>query len=214
VRIVVFNPNYKREDTSPGVDTKAEELKGPWSEVTDAVTMPADVMPYATASQPGGPKNDVQVRFQIVRFHPEDGATVPRNFWASPGEVIGEPRTADVPVSDGTGKKAKVIDFNSRQIMLDVFMNKRSTPYGYQHLPPGYVGPLIPRPAIALVLRKDGSVVVHREADDEDNDVRKDIEANYAQEIKESHNERQSGTGAGMMGMMGMMGGGMGGGMR
>ena len=37
VRIVVFNPNKGREDVSPGVDTKAEELRGPWSEATDEV---------------------------------------------------------------------------------------------------------------------------------------------------------------------------------
>jgi hypothetical protein len=216
VRIVVFNPNYKREDVDHGVDTKSEELRGPWSEATDSVTMPPDVMPYATASQAGSAKNDVQVRFQVVRFHPEDGATVPKNFWASAGDVVGDPRMADVPASDGTGKKAKQIDFNSRQIVLDVYMNKRSTPFGYQHLPAGFVGPPIPRAAIALLLQKDGSIIVRREADDEDNDVRKDIADNYDQEIKDSHKERQSGMGMGMMRMMGggmggMMGGGMGG---
>jgi hypothetical protein len=215
VRIVVWNPNYKREDVNHGVDTKAEELRGPWSAETDPVTMPPDVMPYATATQAPDATSAVKVRFEIIRFHPEDGATVPKNFWVQPGEVVGSPRSADVPVSDGTGKKAKVIDFNSRQIVLDVYINKKSTPFGYQHLPPGFVGSLIPRPTVALLLRKDGSVVVHREAEDEDNDVRKDIVANYAQEIKESHKERQSGVGQGMMGMMGgMMGGGMGGSMR
>ncbi len=97
--------------------------------------MPPDVMPYATATSPPSPTSDMKVRFQVVRFHPADGVTVPRNFDAAPGEVIGEPRTSDIPVSDGTGKKSKVIDFNSRQIVLDVVSNKKTG--GYQHLPSG-----------------------------------------------------------------------------
>jgi hypothetical protein len=45
LRVVVFNPNYSREDVNPGVDTKAVELHGPWSESTGEVTMPADITP-------------------------------------------------------------------------------------------------------------------------------------------------------------------------
>ena len=56
VRIVVFNPNKGREDVSPGVDTKAEELRGPWSERDRLVTMPPDVMPYATGTMPPEPR--------------------------------------------------------------------------------------------------------------------------------------------------------------
>src|SRR5271157_5780585 len=47
VRIVVFNPNHNRDDVSPGVNTKATELFGPWSEPTDEVNMPADVSAFA-----------------------------------------------------------------------------------------------------------------------------------------------------------------------
>ena len=32
VRIVVHNPNFGREDVNHDVNTKAEELRGPWSE--------------------------------------------------------------------------------------------------------------------------------------------------------------------------------------
>jgi hypothetical protein len=135
---------------------------------------------------------------------------VTRNFDAAPGEVIGEPRTTEIPVSDGTGKKSKVIDFNSRQIVLDVFAIKKTG--GYQQLPAGLVGPPIARPALALLLRPDGSVAVHNEADDESNEVRKDIETNYRHELDQSGKKRQSSMGMGAMGMgssmMGRMGGG------
>ena len=85
VRIVVFNPNKGREDVSPGVDSKAEELRGPWSQETDPVTMPPDVMPYATGTFPPSSASDMKVRFQVIRFHPVDGVTVPHRFEAAPG---------------------------------------------------------------------------------------------------------------------------------
>jgi hypothetical protein len=208
VRIVVYNPNKGRDDISPGVDNKAEELRGPWSDPpTDQVSMPPDVMPYATAFFPPSPTSDVKMRFQVIRFHPDNGVTVPLNFLAGPGEVIGEPHSAPVPVSDGSGQKSKTIDFNSRQIVLDVFANKKSG--GYQQLPAGFVGSPFVRPSTALVLRPDGSVVLHNEADDEANEVRKDIQNNYKHELSQSTKERKSGTGTGMMGMMGGRMGGM-----
>jgi hypothetical protein len=206
VRIVVFNPNKGRDDidVTKAVDNKADELRGDWSDQTDSVTMPADVMPYALATVPTGQTNDMKVTFQVIRFHPDTGVTVPRSFDAAPGEVIGEPRTTDIPVSDGTGKKSKVIDFNSRQIVLDVFAIKKTA--GVQYLPAGFVGPPIARPALALLLRPDGSVAVHNEADDESNDVRKDIYNNYHHEIDQSGKKREPTMGTGMMG--GMMRGG------
>ena len=54
--------------------------------------------------------------------------------------MIGEPRTAEIPASDGSKhKKSSTIDFNSHQIVLDVIANKKTG--GYQHLPAGFVGP-------------------------------------------------------------------------
>ena len=180
VRIVVANPNYKREDIdiSQGVNSKSKELKGPWSEETDSVAMPPDVMPYAMGTLPGGVDSDLKVRFQVVRFNLADGVTVPRTFEAPPGEIIGEPRTAAIPVSDGSGKKSKTIDFTTHQIVLD------ASGGGLQQLPRGMVGPAFERPVLTLLLRPDGSVAVHNEADDFANEVRKDIKANYDQELQ------------------------------
>ncbi len=216
VRVVVFNPNYHREDVAAGVDTKTKELRSGWSDPTDEVHMPPDVMPYAIGSDPVGPNSDMKVNFQVVRFRPSDGVTVTRNFSKGVGEVIGEPRTAEIPSSDGTKSKNSTIDFNSHQIVLDINASKKTS--GYQQLPPGFVGPPIERPALTLLLRPDGSVIVHNEADDIANEVRRDIDANYKHEIAQSGKERKHsmGTGmmgGGMMGGMGMSGGGMGGGM-
>ena len=83
VRIVVFNPNYKREDVTPNAkltNTK-EELHGPWSAETDMVTMPPDVMPYVMGTMPPG-LNRLKISFEVIRFHPEDGVTIPKRFEA------------------------------------------------------------------------------------------------------------------------------------
>ena len=70
-------------------------------------------------------------------------------------------------------------------------------------------------PALALLLRPDGSVLARFEPDDMNNEVRKDIERNYNREIKDSNKKRENSMGSGYGGMMGsMMGGMMGGGYR
>ena len=212
-RVVVHNPNLNREDVKNGVDTKTKTMRGPWSDPpTDEVHMPPDVMPYAVSTDPPARNSDMKLRFQIIRFRPLDGVTVTKNVTAGPGEEIGEPGSAMIPSSDGTKPKSSLIDFNSRQFVLDVIANKKTG--GYQHLPSGFIGPPIEKPAIALLLRPDGSVAVHTEADDFVNEVRRDIDTNYKQEVKESGKRRESSTGMGMGGMMGggMMGGGMRGG--
>ncbi|MGC1719124.1 MAG: hypothetical protein WA746_09060, partial [Isosphaeraceae bacterium] len=90
---------------------------------------------------------------------------------------------------------------------------------GQQSLPSGFAGGALDRPALTLLLRPDGSVLARSEAEDINNEVRKDIERNYAREIKDSTKKRESSMGAGygsMMGsmMMGGYGGRMGGGRR
>jgi hypothetical protein len=177
--------------------------------------MPTDVQPDAVAALPASGKSDTKVRFQVIRFNPGDGWTVPHRFEAGVGEVIGEPYRESVPRSDGSGTKKEEIDFNSRQIVLDVDGG------GYLNLPTGLVGPSIERPALAALLRSDGAMVVHNQADDYSNEFRRDAEANYKHELNESNQnkKRQNSQGSGYSAMMGsMMGGGMrgggGGGMR
>jgi hypothetical protein len=215
VRIVVHNPNYKREDVSALAkeDTKAEELRGPWSAETDPVSMPPDVMPYVMGTMPAG-LNRVKIHFDVIRFHPQDGVTVPKPFDAGPGELLGEPRTAEIPVSDGSGKKSHTIDFTSNQIVLDIF--PKNPVDGLYPLPGGMLGGPVERLGLALLLRPDGSVMVHNEAEDSGNAVRKDIADNYKHELSMSKQVRKNSAGMGYMGMMGMggmMGGGYGGGM-
>ena len=210
VRIVVFNPNHNRDDVSPGVNTKATELFGPWSEPTDEVNMPADVSAFALGTLPAA-RSDVKVNFQVVRFEEQNGVTIPRKFAASPGEVIGEVSSADIPTSEGTGKKIKPVDFNTHQIVLDAAG-------GQQSLPSGFAGGALDRPALTLLLQPDGSVLARSQAEDINNEVRKDMERNYARELKDSNKKRESSMGAGygsmmgsMMGYGGRMGAGMGG---
>jgi hypothetical protein len=198
VRIVVFNPNYNRDDVSPeaGKLKKQMYLFGPWSEPTDEVTMPPDVSPYAMGTMPMGPKSDLKVNFQVVRFDEVDGVSVPHRFASSPGEVIGEVSSVDIPTSEGTGAKAKRVDFNTHSIVLD-------TAGGLQQLPGGFTGGGVERPALALVLRNDGTVMTRAQFDDENDEMRKDIERNYAREVKDSTKKRENSIGSGYGGMMG-----------
>jgi hypothetical protein len=208
VRIVVVNPNYNRDDVSAEskADTKKKVLEGPWSKETDIVSMPPDVEPYAMGTLPPNPRSDTKARFQVIRFNPADGWTIPRSYDAGVGEVIGEFQPSqEVPNSEGKGKQREPIDFNSHHIVLDVAGG------GYQNLPSGLVGPSIERPAWAALLRPDGAMVVHNQADDVVDEVRKDIEGNFKHELDASGKKRESSQGSGYMGMMQQMMGGMGG---
>jgi len=195
VRIVVFNPNLNREDVSPGVDTKSIELAGPWSEPTEEVSMPSDVATYAINKEPVVPRKLDQVNFEVARWTPEDGVTVVKRFTAAPGEIIGDVRSTDLPIPDTTGKKAltKKIDFNSHQLVLDVMGGDQPIP----PLGPGTAGKL-PVPALSLVVRPDGSVVVRNQANDLQDQVRKDMANNYNRGLKDverKKNEVRGGPG-------------------
>jgi hypothetical protein len=191
VRIVVYNPNRDREDVAPGVDTKSLELFGPWSEPTAEVTMPPDVATYALAKVLPNPKRSDLATFQVTRWNPEDGVTVVRRFDAGPGEIIGNMATTAVPVSDGSGQQTKRIDFNSHEIVLD-------TTGGTQPVPPlGAGNAPLTVPATSLLVRPDGVVVLRNQADDLHDEVRKDTDANYQRELKESDKKRENSLGSG-----------------
>ncbi|HMB08689.1 MAG TPA: hypothetical protein VKP69_33780 [Isosphaeraceae bacterium] len=191
VRIVVYNPNRDREDVAPGVDHKSFELFGPWSDPTAGVTMPPDVATYVLSKTPPAGKRADQVHFQVTRWNAENGVTVVRTFDAGPGEIVGELRTADVPASDGTGKKPMKIDFNSHEVVLD-------TTGGYQPLPPlGVGGAPLAVPVTSLLVHPDGTVVLRNQADDLHDEVRKDTASNYERELNESDRKRENSLGSG-----------------
>ncbi|MHB1561711.1 MAG: hypothetical protein ACYC61_30035 [Isosphaeraceae bacterium] len=205
VRVVVYNPNVNRDDVAHGVDTKDKFLEGPWSRATDAVTMPPDIEPYAVTYLPPSSQTGDKVRFEVISFNPTDGWTVPKRFEAGVGEIIGDTVRVAVPRSDGSGAKQELIDFRTHQLVVDLDGG------GLQNLPTGINGPPIERPALAALLRPDGSMVIHTMMDDLANDFRKDVVNNYDHEIKESTKKREKSNGSGYAGMMGGMMGGMGG---
>ncbi len=205
VRVVVYNPNLGRDDVAHGVDTKTKFLEGPWSKATDAVTMPPDIEPYAVTYLPPSAQTGPKLRFQVVSFNPTDGWTVPRRVDAGVGEIVGDVAMVKVPRSDGSGAKRESMDFRTHQLVLDLDGG------GFQNLPTGVTGPPVERPALAALLRPDGSMVIHTMMDDLANDFRKDVEANYDHELKESDKKREKSNGSGYAGMMGGMMGGMGG---
>ena len=189
VRTVVYNPNLGREDVSPGIDTKTIELNGPWSEPTEEVTMPPDVATYALNRQPNVPRKLDQVHFEVARWAPDTGVTVVKSFDAAPGEIIGEVSNTAVPVAAEAGTKKPVnmrIDFNSHQVVLDVMG-------GNQPIPPlgSGVGGRLEVPALSLVVRRDGAVVVRNQAQDVHDQVRKKIADNFSRDLKEAEEDKK-----------------------
>lgn len=185
VRIVVVNPNLNHTNVNPGVDTEKEELLGPWSEPTDDVTVPADVAVYAMSKPPATRRED-QVMFQIVRWSPENGYTITRNDEAGPGELVGQPASAQIPSSEGTGAKASTIDFNSRRVVLDTMGGPMPAPKPF-----GMTAPY-EEPALALVLRPDGAVTLRSQPQDVPDPVRAEMERNYRRALQESGKKRSA----------------------
>ncbi len=199
VRIVVVNPNRNRSNVNPGVDVESDELKGPWSDPTDPVTVPADVAAYAMKKAAATGRRDDQVNFQIVRWDPVSGNTLTRNDDAGPGELIGQYQMAQVPSSEGKGPKQESIDFNSHRIVLDSMG-------GFMPAPKS-IGATAPfeEPAVSMILRPDGSVAMRSQPLDIADPVREQMEKDYQRALKDSGKKRTRRRG--MMGMPGMMGG-------
>ncbi len=187
-RVVVVNPNKDHTDVNPGVDTESQELVGPWSEPTDAVTVPADVVSYAQAAEPNLRRSDL-VLFQVVRWDPATGQTVYKTDDAGPGWIVGDYDKVQMPSSDGTGTKLSMIDFNSRAVVLDTFGGGAKIPdIGIQRN-------TFAIPATAMVVEPDGSVVIRSQARDRGDEVRQDMEDNYKQAIADSGKKREPGAG-------------------
>lgn len=206
-RIVVRNPNLKWETIAPGVDNTTKELAGPWSEPLDPVRVPADVTTYVVRRSPlADGQTPGAVQFQVVRFVPETGLTVVKPFDEAPGAIIGEPLAASIPKDDGKGLISRRIDFTSRQILVDSAASARPLD------PVGMKGASLDTPALALVLRNDGQLVVRDEARDTRDPEMRSLKEIYDETVKdaEAGGKKQPTSpmmGGGMgMGRMGMSG--------
>ena len=190
VRIVVYNPNLSREDVSPGVDTKTVELFGPWSEPTEEVTMPPDVATYALNREPTVPRKLDQVNFEVARWTPEDGVTIVKRFPASPGELIGEVSSVAVPIADGDHQEG-----GEQENRLQQPSARPRRDGGRPADPAARVGPgtggRLSIPALSLVVRRDGAVVIRNQANDLHDQVRKDMADNFARDLKTAEEEKK-----------------------
>ena len=147
--------------------------------------MPADVAAVRDAEDPARRRQaDMKVQFQVIALEPrgrrDRRPDLRRRARArsSASRRDGESRLRR------HGEKTKPIDFNSHQIVLDVDGGWQPHAAGLRRRRPPDV------PAVALLMRPDGSVVVRNEADDRHDQVRKDIENNYKRELEESNKER------------------------
>jgi len=100
-------------------------------------------------------------------------------------DIIGEYALADIPTSEGTGVKKERIDFNSHQVVLDAMGGSKA-------VPPEIDNSKFDVPALSLVVRNDGTVVVRNQALDQTDEVRKSIDENYKREKEESTKKRET----------------------
>src|SRR5438445_635397 len=99
-----------------------------------------------------------------------------------------------MPSSEGTGATMTGIDFNSRAIVLDTMGGRELIPdFGVERNK-------FEIPALAMVIQKDGSVVIRSQAGDRSNAVREDMEINYRQAIEDSGKKREKGSSSRMPG--------------
>ncbi len=208
-RVVFANPNYGWENVIPGLDNHSKEKVGPWCETSDEVTVPADVATYAigAALTPVENRSDA-VQFQVVKWNPEDGLTIVKNFDQVPGQVIGRPESAMVPRKEGGNLTSAQIDFTSHQILADIL--------GGTHKPDEIQGlgtPNFKSPTLALVVRPDGMLVLRDEARDVNNGEMAELKEIYEQ-IKRDATAGGKKKGSSALGPMGPLGGAAGGGGR
>ncbi|MBX6316773.1 MAG: hypothetical protein IRY99_28245, partial [Isosphaeraceae bacterium] len=192
VRIVVRNPNYGWEEVSAGVNNKDEELAGPWSEPTSPVTIPADISTYALEMLPDG-----QMRFRVVKWDPETGLTVYKQFPQKPGDIIGERSGVQIPdETKDKGLKSKTEDFTSRQLIVDARGGDR---------PLDKIGltAKLSAPALALIVRPDGTLVLRDQARDADNPEMAEMKDIYDQVIEAHKPESKKSSGSYGEGMPG-----------
>ncbi len=179
VRIVVKNPNLGWDSVKAGTDNTSEELNGPWSEPTSPVYVPADITTYAMQTSPGDTEGN-SVQFQVVKWNESDGITIVKPFEESPGQIVGELTSAPVPKDDGKGRTSKMIDFTSRQVVLDTSGGNRSLNTV------GMAGASFDIPAMAVVMRSDGLMIIRDQARDTYNEDMRQLKEIYDQILKDA----------------------------
>jgi hypothetical protein len=213
VRIVVANPNLGWESVAPGVDTKTKELEGPWSEATDEVGVPPDVSTYAMrkAPSPNDMKTD-KVEFQVVKWNEADGLTIVKTFENAPGQIVGQKDNALVPNEKKDNVVAKSIDFTSHQVLADAMGGSRPSS-SLQ----GLGVSTFETPALAMLVRPDGILVVRDQAKDYSSGERDEMKDIYDKIVAEAKVPSKKKKGNSSMSNMygaspyGNMGGGSGG---
>ncbi len=215
VRIYFANPNYHTDDAllTPGTDNQAKEKFGPWSKTTAPVNVPGDVATYALKKALPGPTPESKdaVQFQVVKWNPGDGYLFVKTYDQSPGQIIGDVAPMSVPneKSPTAGPVMKSVDLTSHQVLADALGGDRPQA-DLQDLGT----PRFEAPAVAVVMRADGTLVLRdqaRDAADGDMADQKAIYDRFKEDMKQPSKKSKKNSSLGMGGGMGGYPGGGGG---
>lgn len=218
VRLVVQNPNWKKEMIAPDVDTKVKELVGPPSEQSQEITVPGDLTAYVVRKMPaqqGGPdpRGD-KIEFRIAKWLSEDGQVVVKPISYSAGQILGERNESVSIPTDGEGVKLEKKDLTSHQLVVDTDGGTKAV------VSLGIGGGDLEIPAQALILRPDGSIMLRNQARDAADQEARDVFNANKIALADSKKKREPGMYSsggydpGGEGGGGMMAPGMGGGRR
>lgn len=208
VRLVVRNPNLGVDNVIPGVDNKSPELFGPWTEAPTPVNVAPDVETYVAGVPPSDARRqrpDV-LQFNVVRWNNESGHTIVKPFYEAPGDIIGQPENAAIPVEDKDKLRlgSRQIDFTSNRALVDTAGGQ--IPLERLGLGAGFFN----SPATALLLRPDGRIELRDEAGDHVSGAMAEMVAIYAQERKDAEAGQKESSDLPFGGSLGGMGGMMG----
>lgn len=203
VRIVVANPNYGWSNVAPGVDTKVKQLKGPWSEMTAEVGIPADIATFAAGRTLGVDPATEKFAFEVAAWNETDGMTVVKKFDPQPGDIIGSKARVNLPDDKKDGAlSGKDVEFTSNQILADALGGDR---------PANETQPLglarIEVPMVALVVRADGVLVVRDEAQDAASGEMVEMKEIHSNILKDAAKGKGKKEGSSLMGAGGGYGG-------
>ena len=187
VRIVVFNPNHNRDDVSNRGGQEGHRASRPLERADRRGDHAGRRRRLRHGRAAGQPQVGHQGRFPGHRFDPSrpqarDRALDRSTRSPARSSARSEPPTSPSPTA--RARRPSPMDFNTPP--------DRARRRGGLHASAGgLAGRRFERPALALLLKPDGSVLARNQADDATNEVRKDIERNYAREIKDSNKERE-----------------------
>jgi hypothetical protein len=198
LRVVVWNPNYKRQDVSESALSERLLLEGPWSEPSDEILVDADNHWYvADHSKPSAKSRSAsEVNLEVHHWHRDMGEWLVTTFAQRPGQIVGLAAPA------GQKEKTKILKWNDKDRIWEAREQKLESEFDTGTLllsvsEPRYKEEIqgrqrtlvLPRESIGL--NQYGDLVRHEESVDVDDETRKGVVDHYKELMSKIENQTE-----------------------